>query len=123
MIAIKDLKVGDIVCTIYHEGKLGYSGVVRRAKITNITDKKIDVVSENGTKLSFHNDGKYEYIGLEYSTYQFLNLFLGTVEEGVEFDKERVLREELYLEAYNLFMENARDLPVDKLKGVINLLK
>ena len=123
MIPIEELKVGDIVCTIYHEGKLGYSGVVRRAKITNITDEKIDVISENGTKLSFHNDGKYGYIGLEYSNYQFLNLFLGTVEEAEKFDDERASNEGLFVEAYHLFMEKYQDLPADKLKEIIRLLK
>ena len=123
MIAIKDLKVGDIVCTIYHDGGLGHPGNVRRVKVTKISDKEIEVINEIGSKLCFHNDGKYGYIGLEYSVYQYLNLFLGTVDEAVEFDKERVLREELYVEAYNLFMENARDLPVDKLKEIIDLLK
>ena len=123
MISIEDLEVGDIVCTIYHDGGLGHSGNVRRVKVTKISDKEIEVINETGRKLCFHNDGKYGYIGLEYSVYQFLNLFLGTVDEAILFDRERVLREELYLEAYNLFMENARDLPVDKLKGVIDLLK
>lgn len=123
MIPIENLKVGDIVCTIYHEGKLGYPGVVRRVKITNITNEKIDTISETEGEFSFHNDGKYGYIGLEYSTYQFLNLFLGTVEEAEKFDKERASNEELFVEAYNLFMEKYRDLPADKLKEIIRLLK
>lgn len=123
MIAIKDLKVGDIVCAIYHEGKLGYLGVVSKVKITKITPEKIEAITKNDNKWSFHNDGNYGYIGLEHSRYQFLNLFLGTVDEAEKFDKERASNEELFVEAYNLFMEKYRDLPADKLKEIIRLLK
>ncbi len=123
MIAIEDLKVGDIVCTIYHEGKLGYSGVVREAKITKITKDKIEAINSAGTKWTFHNDGKYGYVGLEHSRFQFMNLFLGTKEEAEKADKERVDHEGLFVEAYNLFMEKYQNLPVEKLKEIIRLLK
>ena len=123
MIAIEDLKVGDIVCTIYHEGKLGYPGVVREAKITKITNDKIEAISKTGTKWTFHNDGKYGYVGLEHSRFQFMNLFLGTKEEAEKADEERADHEDLFVEAYNLFMEKYYTLPSDKLKEIIRLLK
>ena len=123
MIPVEDLKVGDIVCTIYHEGKLGYSGTVREVKITKISDDKIETITKDGTKWSFHNDGEYGYIGLEHSRFQFLNLFLGTKEEAEKADKERSDHEDLFVEAYNLFMEKYYNLPVDKLKKIIKLLK
>ena len=123
MIAIKDLKVGDIVCAIYHEGKLGYHGNVCKVKITNITDEEIEAIYEDGRECRFHNDGKYGLIGLENSNFQFLNLFLGTVDEAEKFDNERVSNEELFVEAYNLFMREYRYLPADKLKKIIRLLK
>ena len=123
MIPIEDLKVGDIVCTIYHEGKLGYRGAIREVKITKITDDKIETVTKDGNKWNFHNDGNYGYIGLEHSRFQFLNLFLGTKEEAEKADKERSDHEDLFVEAYNLFMEKYYNLPVDKLKKIIKLLK
>lgn len=123
MIPIENLKVGDIVCTIYHEGKLGYAGVVREVKITKITKDKIYTVTRNGCKWSFHNDGNYGYIGLEHSRFQFMNLFLGTKEEAEKADKERSDHEDLFVEAYHLFMEKYQNLTVDKLKKIIALLK
>ncbi len=123
MIPIENLKVGDIVCTIYHEGKLGYSGSVREVKITKITDDIIETVTKYGDKWRFHNDGNYGYMGLEHSRFQFLNLFLGTKEEAKKADKERADHEDLFVEAYNLFMAKYQSLPVDKLKKIIRLLK
>lgn len=122
MIPIEDLKVGDIVCTIYHEGN-GYCGTVREVKITKITDDKIETVTKDGNKWSFHNDGNYGYIGLEHSRFQFLNLFLGTEEEAEKADDERAAHEELFVEAYELFMKKYQNLPVDKLEKIISLLK
>ena len=123
MIPIENLKVGDIVCTIYHEGKLGYSGTVREVKITKITDDKIETITRDGRKWRFHNDGEYGYIGLEHSRFQFLNLFLGTKDEAEKADNERTDHEDLFVEAYNLFMEKYYTLPPDKLKKIIALLK
>lgn len=123
MIPIEDLKVGDIVYTIYHEGKLGYPGVVRPVKITKITDDKIETITRDGTKWRFHNDGEYGYIGLENNRFQFLNLFLGTEEEAEKADQERADYEDLYVETYNLFMEKYYTLPSDKLREIIRLLK
>ena len=123
MIPIKKLKVGDIVCTIYHEGKLGYPGVVREVKITKIDKDKIEAITKDGTIRRFHNDGDYGYIGLEHSRFQFMNLFLGTMEEAEKADKERADHEDLFVEAYNLFMAKYQNLPVDKLKKIIQLLK
>ena len=123
MIPIEDLKVGDIVCTIYHEGKLGYSGTVREVKITKITPEKIEAITSDGRKWSFHNDGEYGYIGLEHSRFQFMNLFLGTKEEAEKADNERTDHEDLFVEAYNLFMRKYQNLPTDKLNEIIKLLK
>ena len=123
MIPIEDLKVGDIVCTIYHEGKLGYSGVVREAKITKITKDKIETINNAGTKRTFHNDGKYGCVGLEHSRFQFMNLFLGTKEEAEKADQERADHEDLFAEAYELFMSKYQNLPTDKLLEIIRLLK
>lgn len=123
MIPIEDLKVGDIVCAIYHEGNLGYSGIIREAKITKITKDEIETISDAGTKWTFHNDGKYGYVGLEHSRFQFMNLFLGTKEEAEKADEERADHEDLFVEAYNLFMEKYQSLPVDKLQEIIRLLK
>ena len=123
MIPIEDLKVGDIVCTIYHEGKLGYSGTVREVKITKITDDKIETITMDGRKWCFHNDGNYGYIGLEHSRFQFMNLFLGTKEEAEKADNERTDHEDLFVEAYNLFMRKYQNLPTDKLNEIIKLLK
>lgn len=123
MIPIEDLKVGDIVSTIYHEGKLGYSGTIREVKITKITDDKIETITKDGHKWSFHNDGEYGYIGLEHSRFQFLNLFLGTKEEAEKSDQERADHEDLFAEAYELFMSKYQNLPTDKLREIIQLLK
>lgn len=123
MIPIENLKVGDIVCTIYHEGKLGYSGTIREVKITKITPEKIEAITRDGTIWRFHNDGEYGYIGLEHSRFQFMNLFLGTKEEAEKADNERTDHEDLFVEAYNLFMEKYYTLPPDKLKKIIALLK
>lgn len=123
MIAIEDLKVGDIVCTIYHEGKLGYPGVIHEAKVTKITKDKIETINSFGIDRSFHNDGKYGCFGLEYSRFQYMSLFLGTKEEAEKADKERADREDLFVEAYHLFMEKYQNLPADKLKKIIRLLK
>ena len=123
MIPIEDLKVGDVVCAIYHEGNLGHSGVIREVKVTKITKDEIETINNVGIKRTFHNDGKYGYVGLEDSRFQFLNLFLGTKEEAEKADEERADHEDLFVEAYNLFMGSYQSLPVDKLREIIQLLK
>lgn len=122
MIPKNELKVGDIVCTIYHEGQLGYRGTIREVKVTKITPEKISVVTRDGTKWNFHNDDTMGYIGLEYSRFQFMNLFLGTKEEAEKFDKERADHENLHVEVYNLFEEKFWDLPVKTLNEIKRLL-
>ena len=124
MIPKEQLKVGDQICAIYHEGKLGYEGSVRDVVVKKITPEKIIVTSLDGkNEYKFHNDDTMGYVGLEYSRFQFFNLFLGTREEAEKFDKERADHEDLFVEVYHLFMEKYQNLPVATLKKIKDLLK
>ena len=124
----EDLKVGDKVIAIYHEG-CGNSGHGYEVEITKITKDYITVkkLDENrhafGTTMEFTNDERMCHRSLIYSNYQHCNLFLGTVEEAKKADDQRVESWELFIKAYNLLEREGDTLPPKVLEQIVKLIE
>ena len=122
----EDLKVGDRVIVIYHEG-YGNPGTAYEVEIEKITKDRISVKSiggkNKGIRMDFTNDDKMCHVSLLYSNYQHCNLFLGDAEEAKKADDDRVEQAELYLEAHELFEGLAHNLAPSSLRKIIHILK
>ncbi len=119
----EDLKVGDKVIVIYHEG-YGNPGTAYEVEIEKITKDRISVKSiGGGVRMDFTNDDKLCHVSLLHSNHQHCNLFLGDVKEAKKADNDRVKQAELYLEANELFDDLAHELPASSLRKIIHILK
>ena len=122
MIKREDLKVGDKVIVIYHEGP-GSPGTAYEVEIEKITKERISVKGKKGLRMDFTNDDKMCHTALINNNYQHCNLFLGDPKEAKKADDERVKNWELFMEAYDLFNGYGSALPSSDLRKIIHIIK
>lgn len=124
MIDKKNLKVGDEVAAIYTEG------YAEEGKVFPVVIKKIAKNYIIATRLIDNWDYKFVeynneliYESLKSSCFQKLVLFLGTLEEGRKYDKERMIREDFYSQNQDLILSKLSKISKEDLKKIIYILE
>lgn len=122
MINRKNLKKGDEVSAIYVEG-YATEGIVVPMVVKKVgKDYVVAAKKTNGSEFKFIGDDLI-YEGVRFSSCQRFNLFLGTVKEAEEYNKQRENIESLYSNNQELIFGALPKMSIEDLNTVIELAK